>query len=39
MRRPTKISKKRSKKSFTKHAKKTHRKNAPAKIMRGGYRL
>lgn len=34
------LSKKRSKKMFTKHAKKVHRKNAPGHAsMRGGIRL
>ncbi len=39
MRRPKKIPKKRSKKSFKKHASKTHVKNTKSRVMRGGIRL
>lgn len=34
-----KMKKGRSRKLFSKTAKKTHRKNVPGRIMRGGYRL
>lgn len=39
MRKPRRITKKTSKKTFTKYAKKTNSRNRPTPIMRGGYRL
>lgn len=39
MRRRQKLSKKSSKRSFTKGAVRTHRKNIPSSAMRGGTRL